>query len=120
MFKINIKATNIHLSDELRDYFDKKIDRLNKFFNEQSEVIINADIGKSSEHHKSGDIFRAEIHIRAEGKEYYAVSEKEDLYSAIDDVKDEVVREMTSKRKKTLRLLRRGGAQIKNILKRLI
>ena len=47
-----------------------------------------------------GGYFRAEIHITAGGEDYYAVVEKDDLYAAIDEVKDEIVHELTSKRKK--------------------
>ena len=52
-----------------------------------------------------------------DGGEYYASAETEDLYASIDKVKDEIVRELTSKRKKALRLFRKGGAKIKNMLK---
>ncbi len=117
--KINIKATNISLSDSVRDYAEKKIASLEKFLNSESEILANIDIGKSTRHHKSGDIFRAEVLIKSDGKEFYSVSEKEDLYMAIDDVREEVNREINSKRKKALSMIRRGGAHVKNLMKQL-
>mgnify|MGYP000988136825 CR=1 FL=1 len=98
--KINIKATNIGLSDSVRDYAEKKIRSLEKFLNSESEILANIEIGKSTKHHKSGDIFKAEVHLKSDGKEFYSVSEKDDLYVAIDDVKEEISREINSKRKK--------------------
>lgn len=92
---------------------------LEKFFHEE-EVLVNVEVGRTTKHHKSGDIFRAEIHITASGEEYYSAAEKDDLYAAIDEVKDEIVHELTSKRKRALRLFRRGGAKIKNLLKGII
>ena len=114
--KINIKATGISLTSPISEYINKKVDMLEKFFGEE-EVLVNIEVGRTTKHHKSGDIFRAEIHINTGDEEYYAVAEKDDLYAAIDEVKDEIVHELTSKRKKAIRLFRRGGAKIKNLLK---
>lgn len=92
---------------------------LEKFFGEE-ETLVNVEVGRTTRHHKSGDIFRAEIRINFGGQEYYSVSETEDLYAAIDEVKDEIVQELTKKRKKYLHLFKRGGAQIKNLLKGIV
>lgn len=114
--KINTKATSISLTLSISEYINKKVEMLEKFFTGE-EVLVNVEVGRTTKHHKSGDIFRAEIRINTGGENYYAVSEKDDLYAAIDEVKDEIVHELTSKRKKTMRLFRRGGAKIKNLLK---
>lgn len=118
--KINIKATDFSLTPSISEYIEKKIDMLEKFFRGTDEVLVSVEVGRTTKHHKSGDIFRAEIHISAGGEEYYAVVEKDDLYAAIDEVKDEIVHELTSRRKKALRLFRRGGAKIKNLLKGIV
>ncbi len=115
--KINIKATNISLTPAISEYIEKKINTLNKFYKEDEEIIINVEVGKTTEHHKSGDIFRAEIHIRSRGNEYYATAETEDLYASIDQVKNNIVRELTSTRKRAMRLIRKGGSGIKNMLR---
>ena len=115
--KINIKATNISLTPAISEYIEKKINTLNKFYKEDEEIIINVEVGKTTEHHKSGDIFRAEIHIRPRGNEYYASAETEDLYASIDQVKNNIVRELTSTRKRAMRLIRKGGSGIKNMLR---
>jgi putative sigma-54 modulation protein len=117
--KINIKATGITLTPSISEYIEKKINMLDKFFREE-ETLINIEVGRTTKHHKSGEIFRAEIRITAVGQEYYAVSETEDLYAAIDEVKDNIVQELTSRKRKTVHLFRRGGAQIKNLMKGII
>lgn len=115
--KINTKATGISLTPSISEYVEKKVNMLDKFFREADEVLINVEVGKVSKHHKSGDIFKAEIQITTNGQTYYAVAETEDLYASIDEVKDEIVHEMTSRRKKAIRLVRQGGAKIKNLIK---
>lgn len=114
---INTKATGITLTPAISEYIEKKVNMLDKFFRGTENVLINVEVGKTTRHHKSGNIFRAEIHIIAGGEEYYAVTETEDLYAAIDKVKDDIVRELTSKRKKALRLFKRGGAKLKDMLR---
>ncbi len=114
---INVKATNISLTPAISEYIDKKLDMLRKFFSNVEEVLVNVEVGKTTRHHKQGDIYKAEIHITADGHEYYAVKETEDLYAAIDEVKDEIVRELTSSRKKALRLLRKGSLRLKEMVK---
>lgn len=118
--KINTKATNISLTPSISEYVEKKINMLEKFFAGSDEVLVSVEVGKVTRHHKSGDIFRAEIQIVDGGEVYYAAAETEDLYSSIDEVKDEVISSMTSKKKKAVRLVRKGGAQIKNLLKGII
>lgn len=116
---INIKGTNIELTDAIVDYFHKRMEGIEKMFDthKDAEVVIHADLGKSSNHHKHGDVFRADVKLSHIGHELYAVSEKEDLYAAIDDVKDELMGEIKKEKTKKQSMLRRGGAQVKNILK---
>lgn len=114
--KTNIKVTNITLTPAISDYIEKKVDMLEKFF-EGEEVLARVEIGKTTKHHKSGDVFKAEVHLIFGGYDHYAVAERDDLYAAIDEVKDEIARGVTSKKKKTMSLIRRGGGQIKNIIK---
>lgn len=115
--KINTKATNIELTPAIKEYIEKKITMLGKFIRDTDAVLINVEVGKTTKHHKSGDFFKAEIHLMENGKNHYAVVETDDLYAAIDEVKDEIVREMTSSRKKALHLWRQSGAMLKNLMR---
>ena len=119
MIKVQIKATEIALTPAIKDYAEKKILALEKFFVGAGEVLAQIEVGKTTQHHKSGNVFRAEVSIRAGGQNYYAVSEKDDLYAAIDEVKDEVAQEVISSKSKKETLFRRGGAKIKELIKRL-
>lgn len=117
---IHVKATNMALTPAISDYVEKKVSMLEKFFHGVSDVLVNVEVGKTTRHHKSGDVFRAEIHISIDGEQYYAEVESEDLYASIDKVKDEISYSMTSKRKKAIRMFRKGGAHIKNMMKGLM
>lgn len=116
--QINIKGTNIELTDSLRDYLDKKLEGLEEFTDSnKEEAIAQVELAKTTNHHRSGDIFRAELNIRVHGKQLRAVSETEDLHSSIDKVKDEIFREVKKHKDKRRSLIRRGGHRVKNMMR---
>ena len=54
------------------------------------------------------------------GLDAYASAEHEDLYSAIDEVRDDIVRDLRSKKGKRLSYIRRSGARVKDMVKGLL
>jgi ribosome-associated translation inhibitor RaiA len=57
------------------------------------------------------------MHIIAKDQNIYTSVEKDDLYTAIDILKDEVIRKLKSEKSKQRSFLRKGGAKLKDILK---
>lgn len=114
---INIKTTNIELTPAISEYANRRLEKIAKFLVDDPTVQCDVELAKTTAHHNKGDIFRAEIHLVGVGCNIYAAVEKEDLYSAIDLVQDEAIRELLSEKKKRSSLVRRGGAKIKNIIK---
>jgi len=116
--KINVKTTGIELTPAISSYVDEKVEQISKFLDSNDETLLcNVEIGMSTKHHQSGDIFRAELNIRTESRTIRAVSEKEDLYIAINDAKEEIIREISSRTKKDRGLFRRGAKKIKNMVR---
>jgi len=116
--KLNIKVTNLTLLPESADYLNKKIASLDKFINPNNDsILVEVEVAKTTEHHKSGEVFRAEINMQIDGKSLYAFSEKESLHSAIDEMRDEILRELKSYKTKKRTLFRRGASRMKNIIK---
>ncbi|MDQ3089645.1 MAG: ribosome-associated translation inhibitor RaiA [bacterium] len=116
---INIKATGIELTPSIREYLEKKIFAIEKFIDKDADVNVLAEVAKTTNHHKAGDIFKAEIKIIGGGFDKYAVSEKDDLYAAIDLVKDEIIHELKHEKGKNMKIARRQQSAIKDILKNL-
>ena len=117
--KHNIKTTNVLLTPALSEYLEKKLSHLDKFISpeDMETVMCYVEIGKTTNHHKTGDVFEAEYTIHINGKTLRAVKEELDLYSAIDLANDEMVNELRSYKNKKISLIRRGGAKIKQIIK---
>jgi len=117
--QIKIKTLNIELTNAIESYVDEKLQSIEKFMvaHENEEPVLYVDIGKTTNHHNSGDVFRAEVNVSVRGKQFRAVSEKEDLYAAVDDVRTELVRELTSHKDKERTLFRKGAGMIKDLLR---
>ncbi|MFC1721199.1 ribosome hibernation-promoting factor, HPF/YfiA family [Patescibacteria group bacterium] len=114
----NIKATNIELTPAIYDYIDKKMEMLEKFVDENdTSVSASIEVGKTTNHHQNGDVFRAEINFSIGGKQFRAVSETEDLYAAIDEMKDDLAHSLLSDKEKQQTLMRKGASQLKNLIK---
>lgn len=93
---ISLKTTNMELTDAIRAYVDEKVEHLRKLTAEfEPADDLSVEVGKSTKHHAKGPYFRAEMMLSLPGKEFRAESEAEDLYAAIDEVKDQMRRQIT-------------------------
>jgi len=113
----NIKMTNITASSAISDYVNKRLKKVASIVSSDMSVQCDVELAKTSAHHQKGDIFRAEIHLVGAGKNAYASAEKNDLYAAIDDVKDQILRELKAGKGKKISLIRRSGARVKDMVK---
>lgn len=108
------------LDDKLREYIEKKLAGVGKFIAaEDTSVMCDVEVARTTAHHRTGDIFKAEFHIHIAGKYLTAVSEKDNIYAALDEVKDEISHSLKAHKTKKNTLLRRGSAKIKDILRRM-
>ena len=114
---INIKTTNMELTSAISDYVNRRLVGVEKFIKDGEEMIAYIEVGKTTNHHKQGDIFRAEFNIEISGAKFYTFSEKEDLYVAIEDAKEEIVRQIKTNKDRKQTLFKRGAKSIKKMLK---
>ena len=119
--QINLLGKNMELTGAIRDYVSKRVTNLEKLLSRiesgKGKVMVNFEVSKSTNHHKSGDIFHADCLIKIDGKEFYGSADKEDLYQAIDAVKDSLYNEINKNKDRRQTLFRRGAMSIKNMLK---
>jgi len=95
-----IKATQMELTPAIEAVVNKKIGGLTKYFNQ----IIRAEVevGLTTRHHQTGDIFYAEANLAVPKKVIRAEALTDDLYKSINQVKDKLKIELI-KYKETLR-----------------
>ncbi len=114
---INIKTTNFSLTEAISDYASKRLEAISALVKDDPAVQCDIELARTTNHHKNGDVFKAEIHIVGKDKDLYASCEEEDLYKAIDMVRDEMLREVKNTKEKRQSLIRRGGAKLKDIMR---
>ncbi len=112
----NIKATNMELTGAINDYIDKRLSGIKKFVKD-GEIVARIEVGKTTNHHKQGDVFKAEFDLDISGVKFYTISEKDDLYAAIDEAKQEIVRQITNNKDRKQTLYKRGATSVKKMLK---
>jgi putative sigma-54 modulation protein len=95
-----IKATNIDLTDAIRDYAEKRVMSLEKICERYSPCDVAVEVGKTSQHHQKGDVFFSEFNLTIPGDLLRATSTKDDLYAAIDDCKDELKRQLVDRKER--------------------
>ena len=114
---IKIKATNFIMTAEVSEYVTRKLESLSRFLNQSESTLCEVEIGKTTNHHKTGDVYKAEVNITNDGNQYYTTAESFDIFSAIDEIRDEAEREIVSRKKKNTTLFRRGAKRIKDMIR---
>jgi len=98
--QIRIKATKIKLTDEIRDYVQKKMDMLEKYLGGVKVTNCDVEIGLSVGGQNSGEIYRAEVNLSLpQGLLRVEKTEKE-LFKAVDKVKDHLARSIVKFKEK--------------------
>jgi ribosomal subunit interface protein len=119
--RINIKTTNIKLTPDVNAHLEKHLAGFEKFFLGGTEAAMaDVELAKTTEHHHSGDIYKAEINIHIGGKAFRAVEVSGDILSAIDQAKNRMENELRANKDKKISLIRRGGQRVKAALKNVV
>ncbi len=120
MIKKTVKGTGIDLSDAINSAIDKVVASIEKYTDpSDTSALVDIEVGKTTNHHRSGEIFRAEINFHSRIGTLRAEAEKEDLYVALVAAKDEIVESLRSKKSKRTDFIKRSGARLKNMVRRL-
>ena len=95
--KIKITGKELKITDAINDYAEKKMERIEKYFdNAEAEIIAKVE--------KNYQI--AEIKVIANGETFRAVAEEKDLYASIDkdiDIIEGQIRKAKTKKEKMMK-----------------
>lgn len=85
--KIKITGRHIEVSDHLKDYSEKKISKLEKYFQQLIDVHLILYVEKLDHY--------AELNINGDSVQFYAREKAADLYSALDLLVDKMETQIT-------------------------
>jgi ribosomal subunit interface protein len=106
-------------TEAIESYVKKKLAVIERLLDKNdSSAKVAVEVGLDTKHHKKGNIFFAEIELHTRQKDYYCVERADDLYAAIDLVRDELVREVKSFRQKVRDVAKRSAVAVKRTMRR--
>jgi len=119
--KINFQAKNMEITPAIHDYVMKRVTNLGKLLNDieskTGEILVNFTVAKTTNHHKGGEVFRSDCSIVTKRGKFYSSVDQEDLYSAIDTVKENLFREISKDKDRKQTLFKRGASSVKKMMK---
>ncbi len=118
MLNKRIKITGMEMTPAIQEYVHKKVDALTKFINTDIEALAEIEIGRTTNHHHKGDVYKAEITLTIEKHTYRVDVAESDLYTAIDMMKDRIVQEVTTQKDKDHSISKKEQKEIKDAMKK--
>ncbi|MEM5530669.1 ribosome hibernation promoting factor [Gammaproteobacteria bacterium AS21] len=90
--QINITGHHVDLTDALNDYVHTKMEKLEKHFDNITNVQVTLSVEKIRQ--------KAEASLHLAGKEIFASDEQEQMYAAIDGLIDKLDRQIIRHKEK--------------------
>lgn len=114
----NIKGKNMDLTDAIISYVREKLQPISKLIDVRDDAVhADVELGRTTNHHNKGDVYRTELTLHTKGQTLRTSSEKEDLYASIDEMKDQILAEIKRVKGRREGVMRRGQQKIKQIVK---
>lgn len=111
---IRIKTTGYEVTPEAQAYLDERIATIEKSLADDAlEARLEVEIGRGQGHSKHGEVWSADIHLIIEKRSVHSHATGESINAAIDEVKDEIIRQYRKHKQLHRRFLRRGGKTMK-------
>ncbi|MCC7522703.1 ribosome-associated translation inhibitor RaiA [Candidatus Uhrbacteria bacterium] len=95
---ININTRSMELTPAIKQYVEEKMQSLEKYLD--SIRHIDVEVGLANGHHNKGDIYECKANVQVGGETFLVERDAEDLYKAIDKVKDHLRESLTQWKKK--------------------
>ena len=117
--QLQIKGLDIEVTDAIREYVEQRVMSLGKVIRFDDPLVrISVELGRSANHHKQDEeAYRTEVHLTIPGQTFFAQAFASDLYVSIDEVRDDIARQIRDNKGRSKSLFRRGGAMIKKLLR---
>jgi ribosomal subunit interface protein len=112
------KDVEQEVTEKVTSLAQRKLIALKKYLGKTDGVTqVYVELGKISEAHQKGDVWRAQINLDSNGKRYHATATGEQLQSAIDASIHELESELRKAKQKNKSMLRRGGVAMKAFIR---
>jgi ribosomal subunit interface protein len=104
-------------AEELRDTVTQKLEQLKKFTKRANSVYAEVEFSKTAAQH-NGPVYRCEVNLRVDGALYRAEATEESFLAAVDEVRNELDKELRRAKGKYFALREKAGRTIKRLMRR--
>lgn len=119
--QIIITGVHMEITEAIRNYALEKMKTIEKFApKDDTSTKLSVELSKTTNHHNHGEFFEAEAQLHIRGKMISVKTTQDDLYKAIDVLKDMVSRELIQHKDKGRSLFRKSAHHVKSLFKRLM
>jgi putative sigma-54 modulation protein len=116
--KIITKSHEVEVTEAIRNYLQDKFDSIARHVGNKENIEADVEFGKTSEHHKNGDIFRIKSNLKIGSRKIHVDCVGADVYAVIDETKEKLLDEIAHKKDKEISLLRRSARRFKDFFKK--
>jgi len=113
---INFKFTNTATDQNLQDLVTQKFQSLERFVGDETDVKCDVEFEKVTDQ-QSGNVFRMETNLWCHGTMYRAEATLGSFEQSVDEVRDQLDKELRRANDKNLSLLKKGGRKLKEMLR---
>lgn len=102
--KIMIHGAHLEVTPSIKIHIEDKIGAIEHMLDEKHAGLaeIRVEVGRSTEHHHKGNVFYAEANLKMGSEFFRATANHEDLHAAINDVRDELERQLKKHKTKEI------------------
>jgi ribosome-associated translation inhibitor RaiA len=116
--QIKTKTTDYEMTAEVETYLAEKLAAAQKLVKDDPYALCDVTIGRASAHSKHGEVWFAEFDfVPTTGERMHTYARAETINAAIDKAKDELLQQLRRNKKFHVKMLRKGGAAIKKMMR---
>jgi len=115
--QINIQGKGIELTQALKEYAEKKLQKVEHFFNNIQKVEIELEVDKIKEDAKKQI---AKVTVWAQGTAIHATEATQSMYSSIDLIMDKLDQQIKKFKDKMVHERRREAAKSKHEIQNIL
>ena len=111
-----IKSSVLEITPNIRQYIEEKFNDLDKFleqWKDEDAIEARIEIARTTKHHYKGDVFYAEINLSFPKNNLRAEATTGDIYSSIDEIHNDIKRQLRKYRTGRMGKIRDGARKIK-------
>lgn len=94
--RVDITAVEIELTDDFKDFVDKRVTSLGKFLEkfDDGTLLVNVEVGRTTMHHRQGNVYVSELILHLPGKTLRASCKDENVRMAVRKSRKTLAREI--------------------------